>query len=201
MQKQLVIVTAVLILLDLTLCQLQLLSGLYDTNLPSVFSPTTPVLQSLTTSYRLAVFYASLLIRIYFVLEIGLRFYSDPTILQSILTLLDFVVVIAAVPLKLSLNARDALVVNFFIFFRLLTFAHHFKEFFHFSSACDRNAWHQEELRKNAEVQRDNTAKDLQQVEEKLRVMMGDEEVPYDGKKSSGNISPDRFSKLSFFNA
>ena len=199
MKKELKLVTLLLILIDLLICQLALFGSLYDTNLPSPSSSSTPVLQSLTTAYRLTCFWASILIRVYFILETGTRIYFNPLILKTPLSLLDMLVVIIAVPLKLSLSARDALVLNFFIIIRLFTFGANVNEFMHFSASCKTASWHQEELRKNAEVQRDLVMKELEEVKEKMRVMTGEVDVLYD-QNNDGKISPDRFSKLSFFN-
>lgn len=117
----------VLIFIDLTACLCGLSNTLYDSAVPYSADPSLHIMDTLATNktyftqVRMTLFWMSASCRLLYMLEMSIRIFFDWSIILNPLKALDFLVIVVALPLRFTLNARNNYVANFVISLRLLS--------------------------------------------------------------------------------
>ncbi|KAJ3309151.1 hypothetical protein HDV04_000430 [Boothiomyces sp. JEL0838] len=205
----------ILVAIDVIVCQISLFGVLFDFATPYVGTEFTTAINTLSTSepywtgFRTTLFWISASLRILFTIESLSRiFFTDTSeVLSSPFQIFDAIVVITCVVLKFALSARNTLICNFLIAFRLarlwIILDYMFDQVEEQAQAkqiaVER---HCQELLKNSEIQNTKLAKKLENTQSKLNIMMGETQLDFDDLASTTNVKgrgADRFSKLSFF--
>ncbi|KAJ1344068.1 hypothetical protein BSLG_001208 [Batrachochytrium salamandrivorans] len=145
-------------ILDFLICELSLLSTLFDTATPSAVSTTQQMVYLLETDspmftvLRMTLFWFSIAIRLLFLVELVFRILSrTPSAMRnSSFELFDGLIVLLLVPLKFGLVSRIAFVVNFIVVLRISRVYKVFRAFnlltlTHFEKEKEEliNEWHQ----------------------------------------------------------
>ncbi|KAJ3320766.1 hypothetical protein HDV06_005059 [Boothiomyces sp. JEL0866] len=212
----------ILVAIDVIVCrkciinlEISLLGVLFDFATPYVGTEFTSAINTLSTSepywtgFRTTLFWISASLRILFTIETLSRiFFTDTSeVLSSPFQIFDAIVVITCLVLKFALSARNTLICNFLIAFRLariwIILDYMFDQVEEQAQAkqiaVER---HCQDLLKNSEIQNTKLAKKLENTQSKLNIMMGETQLDFDDLASTTNVKGrggDRFSKLSFF--
>jgi hypothetical protein len=171
------------ILLELVVCQLQLMTTLYDPATPTQLSIDRTSLDVVVTNiqkwtlFRMSLFWISASLRIVFVLECTLRLLLSLKTLDFV-TILDFAVSVSCLVLKFTINSRDNLVVNFLILLRLVRLWLLMDQFYSkIEDEAEKRQMaterHCQDMLRHSEVQMEKLVRKLDTAENKLRVMMG----------------------------
>lgn len=119
--------TLTLITVDALFCLLALQGAFFDTAEPSMFSDTLLMVNALHTNssywtaFRSTLFWGSAVLRFIALFEAVLRMisYGDfRTVGQHPLDIIDFILVLAMIPLRFNLTPRQSIVFNMMIIFR-----------------------------------------------------------------------------------
>ena len=171
------------IVLDLLVCQIHLLTTLYDPAIPSQLTVAVTSIQVLFTNYyawtaiRTPLFWISASLRILFVVECIVRVFLHIRGLDWYI-ILDCVVSIACLVCKFTVNSRDNFGANYLVLLRLGRAWLLMDQFYtQVEDEADKRLStterHCNDMLRHSEMQMQRLVQKLETAESKLKVMMG----------------------------